>query len=175
MAEASALKFYKPPQIRTEQAPVYKEEIKITENPFVDFPGNPNWKYINVHVEQVVLKPGEKKEIFLREGIQGYIRNLYLTCNNKNITGDLYYTQPMDKVTIRLTFSFKDFYRFGLTNGIGYSRIAMYDPTLGVFTFLYEPQFPGVPFKGKLAFYLLNPTKQPQLIYALDFSIIQTA
>jgi len=64
MVETSALKLYKPPKIEE----VVKERIVITENPFIDFPGNPNWKYVNVHAENLILNSDEKKEIFLREG-----------------------------------------------------------------------------------------------------------
>jgi len=170
MVEASALKFYKPPKIEE----VIKEKIVVTENPFIDFPGNPNWKYVNVHAENLILNSDEKKEIFLREEIQGYIFNFSVVGSDKNITGILQFTHPIDKTTIEIPLSYRNLYLAGFTQGIGYVKLALYDPTLNRFTFIFEPQFPGIPFKGKIAFYLTNPTPNQQIIYTLDFNILQT-
>jgi len=116
----------------------------------------------------------KRKKFFLEKEIQGYIFNFSVVGSDKNITGILQFTHPIDKTTIEIPLSYRNLYLAGFTQGIGYVKLALYDPTLNRFTFIFEPQFPGIPFKGKIAFYLTNPTPNQQIIYTLDFNILQT-
>ena len=162
------------PAIPTTPIPTYREEARVSLNPFIDFPSNPHWKFINEHLDFASLKPGERKKIFEAEKIQGYIYSISVSASDKNIQGDLYYMKAADQTTIKIALSYRNLYLAGFTQGIGYVKLALYDPTLSRFTFIYEPQFPGTPFKGKVAFYITNPTSNQQIIYTLDFNILQT-